>query len=49
MINEQWLTKDDKVSGSGLMLGTILSLHGGNEEDLKPLSKDNQPLGSDLN
>jgi hypothetical protein len=31
------------------MLGTILSLHGGNKEDNKTLSKDNQPLGSDLN
>jgi hypothetical protein len=38
-----------KVSGSGLMLGTILLLHGGTEEDLKTLSQDNQPLGSDLN
>ena len=42
-------SKDDKVSGSGLMLGTILPLHGGDEEDLKTLSKDSQPLGSDLN
>jgi len=31
------------------MLGTILPLDEQNEEDLRTLSKDNQPLGSDLN
>lgn len=36
--------KNDKVSGNGKLLSTILPLHGETEVDLKTLSQDNQPL-----